>query len=210
MKVTKVCDLYALIGDNITLRLFSDDDQLLAVYDGHDSIPKEYNDCIVDRIYPSQPSIDYPGELSLDARLDADTVEIAKKRLSTNERDNIICGESYDPDKYRGGVRYFHIDAKTARLLINKGFLDPMEEQNGSPTAQEFIAFIENADRPHIWFLGGYAVCPDRPDYRVTLTDIGTKEDIPLTMQEVLDFSNNFYTASEFRIEDNCASAWWD
>lgn len=123
--------------------------------------------------------------------------------MDIKTRDEIIFGE-YNPDAYSGGCRHFdYLDAPTLRKLIDMGFADPEEEQNSSPTIEEFLEFVENHDE---YVLGGYVVTDQRDDYRVSITDISKDGEIE-TMDELKEFIEFARFADDF---DPSGYAWWD
>lgn len=93
-----------------------------------------------------------------------------------DEREQILFKRDYNPKNYEAGgiVRFDSLNATEARKLIEKGFLNPNESQNDSPTSEEFVSFIEGCKEPGDWFLHGYAVSPERSDHRITIEGIGT------------------------------------
>ena len=177
-----------------------------AHYDNLIDAPKEYRECIVEGIEPSA-EVDYPA---LAVYLDEYTVKQAELRIKTNERDQIIWGENYDFDKYLGGCRHFEgVGILELEALLDAGFLDPEETQNGSPTVREMMSFVRHCDVPTDWEFEGYAISPERDDYRVTIEGLyynGTN----LTLDELLAFTNEFHWADEFEVAYDYARAWWD
>ena len=131
------------------------------------------------------------------------TISIA----SANRRDMLLFGETYDEKKYFGGVRRFDsLDVQTASKLLNNGFVDPDENQNGSPTASEIIDFC--LEYPDNWTIHGYAVSPKRDDCRVTFEGVASNAE--LSIEEITDFVTLFRFADEFSIGDNGAWCWYD
>lgn len=125
------------------------------------------------------------------------------------ERDRILFGE-YDPDKYLGGIRRFqNIDVQTLNTLVAHNYIELSECQNDSPSTEEFLEYAKA--HPDIRFCG-YAVSPDRDDYRITIEEVYQTLD---GIDEILEFVRYFRFADEFTI-DECANglyeadAWWD
>ena len=208
-----VADLFALIGEGVSLSLTvqGTTENCVAYYDGRNSIPKEFNDCIVESLYPV-------GCNTIGVRLDADTARRARLRLDMNTRDNIIWGEDFRPDRYSGGIRHFNVRVGIVRRLIDEGFLRENSTQNCSPCAIDFVNFTERRSCPDDWVLIGYAVTPDRDDCRVTIEGI---EYLPheneVAIEDVIDFANFARWADEFTLEysqfciaDCEMRAWWD
>lgn len=121
-------------------------------------------------------------------------------------RDEIIFGE-YKPDDYKfGGVKQFSgLPLETLKLLIEEGFLDPEDCQNNSPSAEEFMNFIEQ----HPDFTAhGHAVDSTRDDYGVTIEGIelfGARS--RETEREFVMFSQH---ADDFVFNDKALFCWWD
>ena len=125
------------------------------------------------------------------------------------QREQLVFGCSYDPEKYKmGGVRYFNaMSVDTAKKLLDLNFIDPDDAQNLSPTAQEMINFCD--DGTDKWYLHGYVVSPDRDDCRISFEGCGSSQD--LTPQEALDFMRTFRLADDLDCEIGChAYCWFD
>lgn len=99
----------------------------------------------------------------------------ALKRNRIKRREQLIYGRSYDKRNYSHcGVSHFEeISVETAKQLLAEGFLDPNENQNGSPTAKEMIDFACAGTDEWIWFFYGYTVAPFRDDCRVAFEGMG-------------------------------------
>lgn len=103
-------------------------------------------------------------------------------------------------------IKYFHdFDAITLKQLIKAGFLDPKSTQNYSPTAEEFVAFMERYPQ---FKAHGYIVSLERDDARITVEGIhGTVNDL----EEACSFANAFHYADEFiMMPRGYARVWWD
>lgn len=130
-------------------------------------------------------------------------------KKQANEREQLIFGRPYNPDTYihYGGVQHFdRISVNLAKELVRKGYLDPADTQNNSPTAQEMIDFCD--DGTDIWYLHGYAVSAERPDCRVTIEGIGSAPE-PITKDKLADFVAMFRDADELWCEGNLW-CWYD
>lgn len=123
-----------------------------------------------------------------------------------NKRDEILFGV-YNKDAYKyGGIRHFeNLDADTLKQLLDEGFIEPEEVQNYSPTTMEFYEFIS----AHPNFTAhGYAVSPNRDDYRITLEGIECHESCDAkTMREFIELCR---FADELSMNDEYMYAWWD
>ena len=123
-----------------------------------------------------------------------------------NKRDEILFGV-YNKDAYKyGGIRHFkNLDVDALKHLLDEGFIDPEEAQNDSPTTMEFYEFIS----AHPNFTAhGYAVSPDRDDYRITLEGIECYESCDT--KTIRDFIELCRFADELSVNDGCMYAWWD
>lgn len=104
-----------------------------------------------------------------------------------------------------GGTESFdNLDVDTLRLLIEEGYADPEMNQNDSHTTNEFYEFmLKHPDiKAH-----GYAVSPDRDDYRMTIE--GLSGEPTNDMETVADFIKLCRWADACSIEDGLYS-WWD
>ena len=124
-----------------------------------------------------------------------------------NERDWLIFDGPYNPSKYLGGVRYFdHLEVQKAWILIQKGYLNRMECQNNSPTAEDMLHFCEQSTGS--WTLHGYAVVKDRSDCRISIEGIDGVG--PFSVDTIIAFSERFRDADEFHIDTESAHCWYD
>lgn len=121
-----------------------------------------------------------------------------------NKRDMILFGEEYNKDEYIGGARRFSdITLENLKRLVDEDFISLYEAQNSSPTTEEFIDFMES----HPGFtVFGYAISPERCDYRITIEGIQSNE-MP-DEETLIDFVSNFRWADEFEYDP--PYAWWD
>ena len=130
---------------------------------------------------------------------------MAELNRDVNKRDMMLFGEEYDKAKYLGGIRRFGgLNAFRLSALLDAGFIDADEAQNDSPTTEEFLAFMKEH---HDFTAFGYAVCPERDDYRITID--GIESDVLFnTLDEVNDFFMLCRGADELTITP--PYAWWD
>lgn len=204
-----------IYGEYTYLNLFSEDaEHLLESYDGRNSLSDTYLKCSVCRI-----ELAYEGKAINIYLKDRDCLPLWEEKKLTdkaNERDFIIWAEDFDEDEYSGGTRGFtHISVETAQLLIDRGYLDPEDQQNFSPTAQEIINFIRCSVNPDDWWLSGYAVSPARDDFRVTIDSFGIREGARLETEDAVAFVRFARFADEFCFDMEgskaiVAEAWWD
>lgn len=123
--------------------------------------------------------------------------------MDIKTRDEMIFGK-YEPDKYLGGTRYFKgMNVNLLKELVKKGFVDPEECQNCSPSVAEFIEFMEGWDG---YMVDGYVVTDKRDDYRVSVEAI-EKNGVIETKEELVDFVETFRFADDFDVN---GYAWFD
>jgi hypothetical protein len=109
-----------------------------------------------------------------------------------------------------GIVRYEDLDVKRLGALIDEGFADRDETQNGSPTIAEFYAFLREYPEGRVY---GYAVSPERPDYRVSVegVTVDLSEVIPSRRDGLRDaFARLSESADEVDTEGDFLRCWWD
>lgn len=126
-----------------------------------------------------------------------------------NEREQLVFNRPYDAENYRmGGISHFdHMSVETAKKLLEKGYIDPQDTQNSSPTASEMIAFCD--DGTDKWYLHGYVVSPERDDCRVTFEGAGSH--VPLEPEDALSFARKFRNADELDVSPGGnAWCWYD
>ena len=109
-----------------------------------------------------------------------------------------------------GGVERFEIGLEQFDELVKLNFIDLSDNQNYSPTAEEFYEFIKKYP---IVKAHGYAVSKSRADYRVSIEGLtadfnsnsGTDNS---KLRE--DFIELCKDADEFIIDDTGLYSWWD
>ena len=152
-----------------------------------------------------------------------------------NLRDQIIFGEPYNgnvkPDfksksfddflklvnkYYSGGVRRFdELTIEKLKELIDKKFIDEEEQQNEGPTIKKFLAVaskIKENDSSAEIFFHGYAVSPDRDDYRVSIDAITVStENYNIIVDKIYEPLREMCSnADDLDIDENELYAWWD
>lgn len=128
-------------------------------------------------------------------------------KANVNKRDLILFGEDYDPRKYFGGIRRFTDLSYTGlKKLFDLDVVDPHERQNEAPEVAEFLEFLQD----HAGFTAeGYAVSPERDDYRVSLEGVDCDEDFSL--EDLVDFVMTFRFADEFSVDpEEGLHCWYD
>ncbi|MBB4742484.1 hypothetical protein BJY16_005943 [Actinoplanes octamycinicus] len=77
-------------------------------------------------------------------------------------------------ETFTGGAGYFGpVDAAGLAVLFEGGWLDPDDRQNAAPSAWDIFQFV--CDHPGTT-AQGYAVTPDREDYRISLETVWAPE----------------------------------
>ena len=136
-----------------------------------------------------------------------------KMNKNYQEREMILFKRAYDEDEYAGGCCWFsglHLDKLD--FLINLNYANPRDCQGNAPSIGEIREFLEEMDLRGFpgWTARGYAVSPDRDDYRISLEGVEFKRDFPMTEEERVLFEEVFGHADEFWVEDFRARAWFD
>ena len=122
-------------------------------------------------------------------------------------RDNMLFN-GYNPKAYRGGLRSFErLSYRELKWLVDNHFANPEDSQNWAPSIANFLKFMENHKG---FYVGGYAISPDREDYRVSIDSIGCDDDILEDKEALVDFVEMFRFADDFSIVDGGANAWFD
>ncbi len=127
---------------------------------------------------------------------------------AANQRDQIIFGEAYDKENYFGGIRRFDVLClEQIEKLEQEGLLDLYARQNNSPAVGEIIEFLKSRETDG-WYVHGYCVCPERADCRVSFEGVGKRT--PPSKQDVIDFTEMFRFADEFRVSKDSLYCWYD
>ena len=106
-----------------------------------------------------------------------------------------------DPDL----MHFTELPFQVAKKLEKMGFVDPMESQGESPTAEKMMKFIE--EHPKFW-LHGYLITEKRDDTRITFEGVGCGNDYD--EKDLKDFTKMFRHADDFVIEHERLWAWYD
>ena len=99
-----------------------------------------------------------------------------------HRRDEIVFGERINWDEDLGGAEHFqNLSLEQLEKLLEEGFANPQEKQNFSPTIEQFYEFGKNcvAKGYNLVFIG-YAISPDREDYRTSIEGIEVRVDTEL------------------------------
>ena len=121
-------------------------------------------------------------------------------------RDAIIFDETPDWGEACGGViRFTDLTLEQLKRLIEGHFIWLNETQNDSPSTMEFLEFME---RYPMVTCHGYAVSPDRDDYRVTIEGLSYKG---LVNRELSDaFLGLCKHADNLSTLQTDLYSWWD
>jgi len=125
------------------------------------------------------------------------------------KRDMIIFG-GYDRKSYMGGCKNFHCSYATMEKLVEENFIELDECQNYSPYTRDFMDVLKDVDNVEFT---GYAISPDREDYRVTIDGVDVEiQDTDFDTVSIL--VESFRGADEFSLQHDGHSyylhAWWD
>ena len=128
-----------------------------------------------------------------------------KSNKEADKRDMYLFKEPYYSEHYMGGLRYIDaLNVNDIEWLMQNKFLDENECQNYSPSTVRFLEFLKKY--PH-YVAFGYAISPDRWDYRITIEGIKSVR-VPTDIKEIEEFVDLCKDADEFRIAP--PRAWWD
>lgn len=118
-------------------------------------------------------------------------------------RDGIL---GLDAARGFGGIKRFEgATFDTLRDLERRNFLHAEEAHNGAPSIGEIMAFLY---RHPDFTAHGYAVDPERDDYRISLE--GVSLDRKPSFEELSDFARAFRHADDFRIAEDGLFCWFD
>ncbi|MDR0286665.1 MAG: hypothetical protein LBI03_03005 [Clostridiales bacterium] len=128
--------------------------------------------------------------------------------MNLNKDDNLrqdIMGikTSYS---YGGIERFEKMTPETFNKLHENGFIDMDYAFNDSPTIGEFKNFVDKYPDEIIYF-HGYIVSPERDDNRLVVEGL---EAISENKDFIIDFTNEFHYADEFKVENGYQRCWYD
>jgi len=97
-------------------------------------------------------------------------------KADSRQRDLILKG-FFDSKEYFGGTKRFSkLPLELLELLVIEGHADPEDYQNEAPAIKDLLAFAKQmSEKGYYFFFGGYAVSPDREDYRISIDTINIK-----------------------------------
>lgn len=122
-------------------------------------------------------------------------------------RDALLFQDLYRPEKYSCGTREFSlVDVNTLLVLTEGGFLDLSDRQNEvAPSIGEIIDFMKKHKG---FYVAGYAVSPNRDDYRISIDTIFKHKKI--FKYDIRDFNRLFGDADVYSCKNNFLYAWYD
>jgi hypothetical protein len=127
----------------------------------------------------------------------------AQRIIAAAERDAILgISSSYE----LGGIESFTgLDVGRLNILLAAGHADPFERHNDGPSIDEFAKFLTAHPR---FTAHGYAVGPDRYDYRLSIEGVELKAQP--TDEERSAFDALFYQADERMCSNKGLYCWYD
>lgn len=130
--------------------------------------------------------------------------ELVKMKLNKDykRRAEIIFGEETECDDTSA---FKNLTLKQLEQLRDENFLDLTDQQNASPTLEQFMEFMKKF--PGV-MAHGYIVSPNRPDYRVTLEGLQFKGLCTTELQ--LEFSKLCRRADDLIITNDKLYCWFD
>lgn len=114
-----------------------------------------------------------------------------------------LCGVD-DKNFFGGCSRFEGMNAKTLQLLVDKGYADPEDNQNGSTTLGEYLEFMKEHPR---FKAHGYIISNDREDRRITVEGLEARN---VTIKEIVAFTELDRCADEFEATQKYCRSWWD
>ena len=124
----------------------------------------------------------------------------------TEEQDKERCElVGVDAKNFFGGCASFSgMTYKTLKTLVDKGYADLEDNQNGSTTLGEYLEFMKEHPR---FKAHGYIVSNDRDDRRITVEGLEAGK---VTIKEMVEFTELDRHADEFEATQNYCRSWWD
>lgn len=125
----------------------------------------------------------------------------------TEEQDKERCVlVGVDAKNFSGGgcASFSDMTYKTLKTLVDKGYADPEDNQNGSTTIGEYLEFMKEHPR---FKAHGYVVSNDRNDRRITVEGLEADN---VTIKEMVEFTELERHADEVEATQNYCRSWWD
>lgn len=128
----------------------------------------------------------------------------AERIMAAAERDSIlgISNASYD---FGGIERFSGLDVGRLDALLAAGHADPYERHNEAPSIAEFREFLAAHPR---FTAHGYAVGPQRDDYRLSIEGVELRRNA--TSSELSAFKKVFSGADELVMREGKLFCWYD
>jgi hypothetical protein len=129
--------------------------------------------------------------------------------LDSPTRDRLIFGICVDWEEQVGGIKnFYHLTIPQLEQLIIQRFANPSDRHNLAPAIGTFLEFgrTQECDGLEVNFIG-YAVDPQRSDYRVSIQGINCQGDIREVQIE--QFSQFTQFSSELTIDLRRIRALW-
>lgn len=140
-----------------------------------------------------------------------------KYNLNYQERDNLISEDTALCQDSFGMLKFYGLSIECLQKLINLKFADPKEKQNNAPSIARMLDFGNEITKKYNGIsvcYHGYAIPPERPDYRVSIEviEVHIYDDFnnELYQELVNDFKKFTKSADEKKINTDCFYAWWD
>ena len=124
--------------------------------------------------------------------------------LNTDDELRInIIGLSGD---WSGGIERFDgLEAYQLQQLIDENFMTETDRHNSAPENKEILEFLQQYPD---FTAGGYAVSPERQDYRISLESISLDREPTVEEREAFTYMCRY--ADEFRCDSSGCYAWFD
>ena len=121
-------------------------------------------------------------------------------------RDKILgIAVRWGKDDSGGIFRVERLELGVLQQLLSNNFIDSADQQNEAPTVAQIIEFLSRHPGTYAF---GYAVSPDRPDYRVSLEGIvAPKSIVTPDLRAAVDI---FCQDADETGEDPDVFCWWD
>jgi len=135
------------------------------------------------------------------------------KEEKQKRREEIIFERELDDKGYLGGIAtYSGLAVEKLDQLVTEQLADPEQNQNNSPSLQEFLDFGKKWNPPYTINYDGYMVEDRRDDERVSVDGINivAKEGTMFSVSFLIDFANMFREADEYLLTETQAKAWFD
>jgi hypothetical protein len=132
---------------------------------------------------------------------------VAELNRNHQERDRLLFGRVVQwGEEGLGGIEHFRgVGVDTLLALVARNYADPADSQNESPTLGEFIRFMEKY--PQVT-AHGYAVSPQRADYRVTVEGLEYAGPVGAELRREFEAMNA--GADEYVCEGGQLFCWYD